>query len=270
MNAEATPGHAAQQQGQEAQRAALNADTPPATASIDMDADALKRFTDLSRRVREAETKYKNAQAEVEKFSKFQKVEALAKDGKHYDAAREAGIDVDAALAELLGKTDGNPSASQVDGALAKRLEALEKKQEAQDKKDADAKEAEVKAQVEADRKTTQEFVAKNLTKYPFLAKSPKLVDIAFKDYAGAKEKVEAEEGRPMTADEQTKLLLTALDVHEDDWRNALGDKKPSDTPAPGIGGDSRAGVKQPPAPVKAKLTFDELKAERAARRKTA
>jgi hypothetical protein len=244
----------------------------PATVTIDMDAGDLKKFATLSREKREALAKVKELEGKIGSFGKFEKASALAKEGKHYDAAREAGIDVDAAIAELLGQTNGQPTATQIDKDLKGRLEALEADNQAMKAKEESRQKAAKELAMETDRKTATEFVKTNQAKYPFLAKSSKLVDIAFKDYADNRAKIEAESGEEMSGAEQAKLLLAALSVHEEDWANALGDKPASKTEAAPAGpdGSARAGVTQPPVKQKAKLTFEELKAERLARRKTA
>ena len=76
---------------------------PPATATIDMDAKALSEFTAQSKAVRDLKAKLDDAEKRLADFGKIEKAKQLAKDGKHFDAIREAGFfDIDAALAELL------------------------------------------------------------------------------------------------------------------------------------------------------------------------
>jgi len=251
---------------------AAQGDKPPATAQIDMSDDALKSFTNLQRELREARTKLKNTEDRIASFGKFEKAQTLAKEGKHYDAAREAGIDVDAALAELLGQNGGqSPTAGQIDKKLADEIADLVKFKDDTLKEREASKAAEVEAVVKRDREVTGRFVTDNAVKYPFLAKSPDLVDGVFSDYTKAKAKLEAE-GEALSDKEQVKLMLDSLAVHEEKWAKVFGTpatteaKTEGEQPA-GPDGSARAGVRQPPPAEKKKLTFDELKAERAARR---
>lgn len=262
------------------QNAAENAPKPPAgekpaTATIDMDGDALKNFTELNRQLREARTKTKNLEERIAGFGRFEKAQSLAKEGKHYDAAREAGIDVDAALAELLGKTDGNPTSGQIDKKLAEQIADLQKFKDDTVKEREERKKADADASAKAERQTVGKFVTDNVAKYPFLAKSQTLVDLAYRDYEVNQTRVEAEEGREMTAEEKSRLLLAALAVHEEDWAKSFGGQSaaaPVSTgeTAPGVDAGARAGVKQPAPTVAKKVTFEELKRERAAKRKSA
>jgi hypothetical protein len=242
------------------------------TATIEMDAADLKRFTTLSREKRELAAKLAESEAKIASFGKFEKATALAKEGKHYDAAREAGIDVDAAIAELLGQNpNSNPTATQIDKKLADRLDALEAKNTESEQKEQARQKAQEAAQLETDRKIANKFVEDNRAKYPFLAKSHKLVKLAFDDYQSARSTLEAEAGKQLSGAEQAKLLMDALSVHEEDWANSLGDKKPdAKTETAGPDGSARAGVTQPAPVAKKKVTFEELKAERMAKRKTA
>ena len=245
---------------------------PKATATIEMDEGALKQFSTLSRELREAKAKAKDLEAKVAGFGKFEKAQALAKEGKHYDAAREAGIDVDAALAELLGNNNGAPaSAAQIDKKLREEIDELKAFKNDTVKEREERKKAEAEATTQADRAATTKFVADNAAKYPFLAKSPKLVALAYTDFEQAKAKVEAESGETMSASEQAKLMVTALQVHEEDWSKALGAAKTEEPPAEGLasglGAEARSGVRQQATPTAKKLTWEELKAERAAKR---
>lgn len=246
----------------------------PQTATIDMDGDALKNFTELNRQLREARTKTKNLEERIAGFGRFEKAQALAKEGKHYDAAREAGIDVDAALAELIGSNGGTaPTATQIDRKLLDRLDALEAKELARDKEAEDRKKQAATASVEEDRKVTGKYVTDNATKYPYLAKSPRLVGMAFDEYTSAKTKLEAAESRQLTGDENVRLMLAALEASEAESAKEFGAApapaaKTDDTePATGLADGVRGGVRQPPLAAPKKLTWDELKRERAARR---
>jgi len=237
-----------------------------------MSDDALKSFTNLQRELREARTKLKNTEDRIASFGKFEKAQTLAKEGKHYDAAREAGIDVDAALAELLGQNGGqSPTAGQIDKKLADEIADLVKFKDDTLKEREASKAADAEAVVKRDREVTGRFVTDNAAKYPFLAKSPDLVDGVFADYTKAKAKLEAE-GEALSDKEQVKLMLDSLAVHEEKWAKVFGApatteaKTEGEQPA-GPDGSARAGVRQPPPAEKKKLTFDELKAERAARR---
>ena len=149
------------------------------TAQIDMSDDALKSFTNLQRELREARTKLKNTEDRIASFGKFEKAQTLAKEGKHYDAAREAGIDVDAALAELLGQNGGqSPTAGQIDKKLADEIADLVKFKDDTLKEREASKAADAEAVVKRDREVTGRFVTDNAAKYPFLAKSPDLVTV--------------------------------------------------------------------------------------------
>jgi hypothetical protein len=116
----------------------------------------------------------------------------------------------------------------------------------------------------------TGKFVETNAAKYPYLAKAPEFVDAVFSDYTAAKGKLEAE-GSALGPAEQAKLMLDALAVHEEKWAKRLGAPgTTTETASPGIDGAARAGVREPPPVIAKKLTFEELKAERAAKRRSA
>jgi len=243
------------------------AEPASATATIEMDPAALKQFSTLSRELRDSRAKTKELEGKIAGFGKFEKAQALAKEGKHYDAAREAGIDVDAALAELLGQNGGTATSTQIDKKLADRLEALEKRDADRVKADQDRAAAETDAAVKRDRDVTGKFVEQNAAKYPHLAKAPELVDSVFSDYTKAKAKLEAD-GTKMSDADQVTLMLESLAVHEEKWAKAFGPAATTEeTPTNGVDGTARAGVRQPADKPKHKLTFDELKAERMARR---
>jgi hypothetical protein len=74
-----------------------------------------------------------------------------------------------------------------------------------------------------------------------------------------------------MGAAEQAKLMLDALAVHEEKWAKRLGTNGApvAGAPAPGIDAAARAGVREPAPVVVKTLTFEQLKAERAARRRS-
>lgn len=244
---------------------------PPekATATIEMDEGALKQFSTLSRELRDAKKKASDLEAKIAGFSKFEKASALAKDGKHYDAAREAGIDVDAALAELLQNNPGTVTATQIDKEMAKRLEALEAKDLEREKQREEGKKQASAASIEEDRKVTSKFVVDNAAKYPYLAKSPRLVGMAFGEYQGVKATLEAEKGGELSGDENVRLMLATLATFEADSAKEFGPAATTESsePTTGIDGGARAGVREPATKEPRKVTFAELKAERMAKR---
>jgi len=252
---------------------AASAGDKPTTAQIDMDGEALKNFTELNRQLREARTKTKNLEDRIAGFGRFEKAQALAKEGKHYDAAKEAGIDVDAALAEILGQQGGAATSTQIDRKLLERLDALEADKLTRDKEADDRKKTTVAASIEEDRKITGKFVTDNATKYPYLAKSPRLVGMAFGEYTTAKTKIEATEGRELTGEENVRLMLATLDTCEAESVKEFGAAAPAakadgEEASTGLDGvAARAGVRQLASAAPKKLTWDELKRERAAKR---
>lgn len=235
-----------------------------------MDAEALKNFTELNRQLRESKTKQKNLEERIAGFGRFEKAQALAKDGKHYDAAREAGIDVDAALAELLGRGNANPTAGQIDAKLADEIADLKKFKEETVKEKEESKAAAAAQAEKADRTEVGGFVAANATKFPILAKAPELVDRVFEEFRTERAK-QQEEGEAMSSADQAKLVFKILQDHEGKWAKVFGAPAPAPAAeAPASIDGARAGVREPPPSTKTKLTFDELKRERAAKRKTA
>ena len=173
------------------------------------------------------------------------------------------------ALAELLGQNNGAAATTtQIDKKLLERLDALEKRDADRAKADQDRAAADAEAVTKRDREVTGKFVEQNAAKYPHLAKAPELVDHVFADYTKAKAKLEAD-GTPLGDKEQVALMLDSLAVHEEKWAKAFGPAAAATTDEPSNGVDStaRAGVRQPADKPKAKLTFEELKAERLARR---
>ena len=186
---------------------------PPETAKIDMDPAALSQFTELNKAVRETKTKLKEAETKLAEFAKIEKARGLSKEGKEYDAIREAGFDVDKALAELLAQNPGQqPSADLI--ALKREIDDLKTKAANQEKQRTEQTEAQKEASIKNDRAITGRVVTESASKYVHLAKAPELVDAAFKDFTDSRAKLETDAGRPLPSDEQAKLLLAALDVH--------------------------------------------------------
>ena len=242
------------------------AEPPPAKPAepvkIDMDEKSLSQFTQLSKDVRETKEKLKAAEAKLAEFANFEKARGLAKDGKHYDAARAAGIDVDAALAELLQANPGQQASPEL-VALKREIDALKAKGDETEKAQAAAKAAEAEAAIKNDRAIAGKFVTDSATKYAHLAKAPELVDAAFNDFRQSREKLEKDTGAPMPGDEQAKLLLAALDVHEEKWAKVFGVAK-TETPAAGLDASVRASA-QPAVKQPERMTFAQVKAARRA-----
>lgn len=234
---------------------------PPETAKIDMDPKALSEFTQLSKEVREAKAKLKETEAKLVEFGKYQKAEELKKTGKHYDAIREAGFDVDAALAELLQANPGQAVSPQL-LEMKRELEALKAKDADRDKQTAAEKEAAEKASVESDRKIALRHVTESAKTYPHLAKAPELVDAAFADFTKARAKLHEQNGVPLSGEEQAKLLTDALAVHEEKWAKVFG--VPA-APPPAFDPTQRGGVQQTTQKLPEKMTFAQVKAARRA-----
>lgn len=231
---------------------------PPETAKIDMDPKALSEFTQLSRDLRDAKTKLKEAETKLADFGKIEKARGLAKEGKEYDAIREAGFDVDKALAELLQQNPGHAASPQL-LEMKRELEALKAKDADREKQTAAQRDEAVKASLENDRKITARHVAESAATYPHLAKAPELVDAAFKDFDAARAKLYEQNGAPLSGDEQAKLLTDALAVHEEKWAKVFG------TPAPAVDGTVRSGVTQTTTKQPERMTFAQVKAARRA-----
>jgi hypothetical protein len=227
-----------------------------------MDPAALTQFTQLNRDVRETKKKLEEAEKKLGDFAKIEKARQLAKDGKHFDAIREAGFDVDAALAELLQQNGGQASPDLI--ALKKEIDELKGKQSSQEKEKAERAEADAAAAVKNDRTIAGKFVTENVAKYAHLAKASELVDAAFKDFTDARTKLEKEAGASLPGDEQAKLLIDALAVHEEKWAKVFG--APSgEVPVVGADASLRAGPPTPAAKQPDRMTFDQVKAARRA-----
>lgn len=233
---------------------------PPATAKIDMSEKELAQFTQLNKDVRETKEKLASAEARLLQFGKIEKARQLAKDGKNYDAIREAGFDIDAALAELLAKNPGQvPSPELL--AIKREIDELKDVRTKDEQARTERTAAEQAASLANDRQIASKFVTENVAKYGHLAKAPELVEAAFKDFADARTKLQAA-GTVMSGDDQAKLLLDALSVHEEKWARVFGAP-----PAPAAGFDSsqRAGVTQPASKLPERMTFADVKAARRA-----
>lgn len=227
-----------------------------------MDPAALKQFTTLNRELRAARAKQKEAEDRVAAFAKLERAQTLAKEGKHYDAAREAGIDVDAALAELLG-AKGAPENAEL-RAITAKLEALEKAREAEAKTRDEAEKRAAAAEDERGRAAVVAHVGREAAKYPHLAKAPELVHAALKDADAAYAKLKTD-GADLTADEKNALILDALAAHEEKWAKTFG--APA-KPVAGFGAELRGNVTEAATGQRKAMTFAEVKAARQAARK--
>lgn len=234
-------------------------------ATIDMEPAELAHFTSLNREVRRAREALKEAEAKLSGFGRFEKAAKLAQEGKHYDAAREAGIDVDAALAELLGQQQGTPGDTEV-AKLRKDVEDLRKAREEEARAKADEAKRQADAEQNQGRARVIEAVQKAADKYPYLAKSPDLIKSALADADAAYEKVKAEFGGVVSDADKNRILMTALDVHEEKWATTFGPPKErkNDPQTPGFSGDLRGGVKETAVAPPKRMTFEEVRARRA------
>jgi len=239
-------------------------------ASIDMDPAELGKFASLSKEVRTAKQQLKEAQDKLAQYGKFEKVQQLAKEGKHYDAAREAGIDVDAALHDLLGiqaKTPEQSALTELEARTAKALELAESLAKAEQAK-ADAA---AKAAREVGQAKVVSAIQAATDKFPHLGKSTELISMALKDADEAYEKAKADAIEAEVIDKngdlpdetKNKLLLSTLDRHEQKWAAVFGAKQSAVAAAeakPGIA-DLRGGVGAlRPGGGNKPLTLDEVK----------
>jgi len=251
--------------------AAAQTNTEPSKtqASIDMDPAELGKFASLSKEVRTAKQQLKEAQDKLAQYGKFEKVQQLAKEGKHYDAAREAGIDVDAALHDLLGiqaKTPEQSALTELEARTAKALELAESLAKAEQAK-ADAA---AKAAREAGQAKVVSAIQAATDKFPHLGKSTELISMALRDADEAYEKAKADAIEAEVIDKngdlpdetKNKLLLSTLDRHEQKWAAVFGAKQAAEAAEakPGIA-DLRGGVGAlRPGGGSKPLTLDEVK----------
>ncbi len=227
---------------------------------IDMDEKSLAQFTTLNKDLRAARAKLKEAEEKVANYARYERAEALKKEGKHYDAAREAGFDVDAALHDLLGVQAKTPEETEL-AKLQKEVEELKKtRTDEQKAKDEAAKKNEA-AEYERGHQRVIEYVEKEAAKYAYLSKDPDLVHAALKDAETAYEKIKAElpKGEDLPADEKNKILFDALEVHEERWSSKFGPKKD----VPGFDSSLRGNVSEKADAPPKSMTFEEVKAAR-------
>ncbi len=257
-----------------AEPAAAPASTEPATATIDMDAASLAQFTGLNKKLRAAQDEAKQLQAKIAAFAKYEKAEALRTQGRHYDAAREAGIDVDAAIADLLGKTPEQAQGSDELAKIKTDLEELRQAKADEEKARADQARTAAEQATERSRQAIVDAVSKAQDKFPMLSRSPDLVKAALADaekaYEIIKAKGKADTGQDdfdLDAAGKNKLLDDALAVHEEKWAKTFGVVQPKTDPAkpatPGFGAGMRGNVTAVKTEPAKRMTFEEVRARR-------
>ena len=230
---------------------------------IDMDEKSLAQFTTLNKELRTARAKLKETEEKVAAYARYERAEALKKEGKHYDAAREAGFDVDAALHDLLGVQAQTPEATELT-KLQKEVEDLKKaRTDEQKAKDEQTKKSEA-AEYERGHQRVIDHVTKEAAKYAYLSKDPDLVRAALKDAETAYEQLKTElrkddPNADLPDDEKNKLLFDALDVHEEKWASKFGPKKD----VPGFDSSLRGNVSEKADAPPKSMTFEEVKAAR-------
>lgn len=258
---------------------------PEGSATIAMDEATLKAATALSREAREAKRAVKDAEAKVAEAAPVLAAKALVAAGKHLEAIKALGIDLNAAVAEELGgagaPAEQTPEAKEL-ARVSAELEAIKTAEAARAERDkgADAKAQEVAKQ--ADVKAVGEYVKKEAAKYPFLARSDAWVAAAYEGAVEANTALVKEHGRELTDGERHNLVLAALEQAESEHvanaklygvapaaslnpPNVKADPPPS-TPSvrpTTFSGDLRGGTNTPVAKARTRMTFSEAKRAR-------
>lgn len=257
---------------------------PGATsATIDMDEATLKAATQLSREAREAKARAREFEAKAKEAEPLMAAKALVAHGKHLEAIKALGIDLNAAVAETLAAPGeaAEPTAEAKELArLAAETEALKARDAEREKRD---KELEAERHAEAKRadvKAVGEYVKKEATKYPFLSRNEAWVADAYEGAVEAHATLVKEHKRELTADERHKLVLTALEEAEaqhvanaklygapapQNPTNVKVDPPPSAPSArpATFSGDLRGGTVTPVAKQRTRMTFSEAKRAR-------
>lgn len=253
------------------------------TAVIDMDEATLKAATALSREAREAKAKAKEFEAKAAEVAPLVAAKALVAQGKHLEAIKALGIDLNAAVAETLSGPGeaAEPTAEAKELArLASELEAVKADQAARLERDKGDEAKRFEAMRQEDVKNVGEFVKKEDAKYPFLARSEKRIAAAYEGAVDANNTLVEKLGRQLTEPERHKLVLDAL-AEREAWHaeeakldgagvsanpaNVRTDPTPSTASArpTTFSGDLRGGTVNPVTKQRSRMTFSEAKRAR-------
>ncbi len=192
--------------------------TPP-TAEIEMTPEQLKAATALSKEARAARQRIKELETKGAEVEPLTKAKQLAAEGKHLEAIRAMGIDLNAAVAEELGTA---PPPEEVDpkaAELAKTIEDLKADSAERKKADEAAKTAAAAAARETDVKAVVEHVKADPGKYQFLSKRVEWVQEAYEGAAQAYPALVEKAGRELNPEEKHRLMVAALEEAEEEHK---------------------------------------------------
>lgn len=258
-----------------------------APVTIDMDEATLKAATALSREARESKARARELEAKATELAPLVAAKALVEQGKHREAIKALGIDLNAAVAaELAGPTEAAESTA-ADKELARQaadLEALKARDAERTKRDEGEAAKQFEAVRQADIKAVGEYVKKEAVTYPNLAKSDKWILAAYEDATKQAPLVAKDMGKTLadlTPEELQQIVIAALGKGERERAedaalyaplaptknpvNVKVDPTPS-TPSARpttFSGDLRGGTASPVTKQRSRMTFSEAKRAR-------
>lgn len=267
--------------------AAPAGDAAKTPVSIDMDEAALKAATALSREAREAKARAKEFEAKAAAAAPALAAMELIKQGKHAEAIKVLGADLNAAVAETLAGpgevAEQTPEAKEL-ARQAAELEALKARDAERTERDKSEDAKRFEAARQADVKAVGEYVKKEAAKYPFLSRSDAWVADAYEGAVEANATLVKKLGRELTDAERHALVLSALEegeatrvaearlyapvapaVDPKNPANVRPDPPPS-TPSARpttFSGDLRGGTASPVTKQRSRMTFEAAKRAR-------
>lgn len=195
-----------------------------ATAEVDIDAAKLGAFTKLNRDLMAATKRIRELESgTVPLADKFKAAQELAKKGDHFGAIKAAGLDLDAAVRQVMQaeteEKETDPKLKKLQDDLAAANEKLAALEGNVTKTDEETKRL-AKARAEADRAAAEERIVAEVTlaadKFPFLSKSAKFVKEALDGADEAYPLAVKHLGRELTGEEKNNLLRAALEEAEE------------------------------------------------------
>lgn len=239
----------------------------PSTVKVPIEADRLDAFVKLNTELREKDALIRDLSSKATAFERFQQYEALVKAGKHVEAARFIGFDMDKANMEILG---ASPE-PQVDP----RVEALEREIAALKANDQSRQASEISEAREAGKQATIEHVKANAAEFPLLAKREKWVDAALSRAQRVHDETVQKEKRTLTMAEKDAIVLKALQDEEaeraedlkafsvapnDQQKGSGNQSSQGSTGQMTITNANRGPVSNPGSTSKKKMSFEEVK----------
>jgi hypothetical protein len=249
-----------------------------------MDEAALRAATQLSREARESKARAKELEAKTAEVAPLVAAKALVAQGKHLEAIKALGIDLNAAVAETLagpGEVKEPTAADKELARLAAELEAVKTRDAERAERDKGEDARRFEAARQADVKAVGEYVKKESGKYPYLSRSDAWVADAYEGAVEANATLVTKLKRELTDGERHNLVLAALEEGEakrvaeaalygppttaKNPANVKADPPPSSPSArpTTFSGDLRGGTASPVTKQRSRMTFSEAKRAR-------